>query len=42
MLQLPTEIVLTNGKRFDSSDFELTITEQGVYLLQHKYPNLNF
>ena len=39
MLQLPTEIVLTNGKRFDSSDFELTITEQGVYLLQHKSKN---
>lgn len=39
MLKLPTEIVLTNGKRFDSTDFELTNPRQGVYFLQHKHKN---
>lgn len=39
MLQLPKEIVLTNGKRFDSNDFELTNPEQGIYSLQHKHKN---
>jgi hypothetical protein len=39
MLQLPKEIVLTNGKRFDSSDFELTNPRQGIYFLQHKSKN---
>lgn len=39
MLQLPKEIVLTNGKRFDSLDFELERTEKGIYFLQHKSKN---
>ncbi|OTG89840.1 hypothetical protein B9T24_16610 [Acinetobacter sp. ANC 4654] len=39
MLQLPKEIVLTNGKRFDSNDFELTNPRQGHYFLQHKHKN---
>lgn len=38
-LQLPKEIVLTNGKRFDSNDFELTNPRQGIYFLQHKHKN---
>lgn len=39
MLQLPKEIILTNGERFDSNDFELTSSEQGIYFLEHKHKN---
>lgn len=39
MLHLPKEIVLTNGKRFESSDFELTSPKQGIYSLEHNSKN---